>query len=124
MTILVHMVLMSLILLPDHTKAAEQKHPLAQEHPITIDATAITPAKVWSVPGVTEPVQSLTGYMTNEVRTLHLRPGRYMFTTTSFSFEFVVNLDGKLEYAKMHDQCVTGRGTNMLVVNCRHTMPQ
>ena len=124
MTIIIKIVLMALILLPIAAQAAEQKHPLAQEHPITIDATAITPSKVWSVPGVTEPLQSLTAYMTNDVRTLQLRPGRYMFTTTSFSFEFVVNLDGKLEYPKMHDQCVTGRGTNMLIVNCRYTMPQ
>ena len=100
------------------------KHPLAQEHPITIDATAITPAKVWSVPGATEPLQSLTGSMTNEVKTLNLRPGRYMFTTTSFSFEFTVDLEGKLDYSKTHENCLQGRGTTKLIVNCRFTMPQ
>jgi hypothetical protein len=121
---IIKLVMMAFMLLAIPAQAGEQKHPLAQQHPIKIDPTAITPAKVWSVPGVTEPLQSLTAYMTNEVRTLQLRPGRYMFTTTSFSFEFMVDLDGKLEYAKMHDQCVTGRGTNMLTVNCRHTMPQ
>ena len=100
------------------------KHPLAQEHAITIDATALKPPKVWSVPGVTEPLQSLTALKTNQVKTLQLRPGRYMFTTTTISFEFTVDLDGKLEYAKMHDQCVSGRGTSQLTVNCRFTMPQ
>ena len=100
------------------------KHPMAQEHAITIDATALKPPKVWSVPGVTEPLQSLTAFKTNQVKTLQLRPGRYMFTTTTISFEFTVDLDGTLEYAKMHDQCVSGRGTSQLTVNCRFTMPQ
>jgi hypothetical protein len=100
------------------------KHPLAQEHAITIDATALKPPKVWSIPGVTEPLQSLTAFKTNQVKTLQLRPGRYMFTTTTISFEFTVDLDGKVEYAKMHDQCVSGRGTSHLTVNCRFTMPQ
>jgi hypothetical protein len=104
--------------------APRPTHPLAQEHSITVDATAITPAKAWSIPGITEPLQSLTPSLTNEVKTLRLRPGRYVFMTTSFSFDFTVNLDGKLDYAKMHDQCVTGRGTDKLTVNCRFTMPQ
>jgi hypothetical protein len=103
---------------------SDHKHPLAQTHPVTIDATSITPAKVWSVPGVTEPLQSLTANMTNDVKTLNLRPGRYMFTTTSFSFEFLVNLDGKLEYPKIHDQCLSGRGTDKLTLTCRFMMPQ
>jgi hypothetical protein len=100
------------------------KHPLAQEHSITIDATALKPAKVWSVPGVTEPLQSLTAVRTNQVKTLKLRPGRYMFTTTTISFEFTVDLEGKLDYAKMHDQCISGRGTSQLTINCRFLMPQ
>ena len=106
------------------TNSTVSKHPLAQEHPITIDATALKPPKVWSVPGVTEPLQSLTGFKTNQVKTLKLRPGRYMFTTTTISFEFTVDLEGKLEFAKMHDQCVSGRGTSLLTINCRFTMPQ
>ena len=106
------------------TDSAVSKHPLAQEHLITIDATALKPPKVWSVPGVTEPLQSLTGFKTNQVKTLKLRPGRYMFTTTTISFEFTVDLEGKLEFAKMHDQCVSGRGTSLLIINCRFTMPQ
>ena len=106
------------------TDSTVSKHPLAQEHPITIDATALKPPKVWSVPGVTEPLQSLTGFKTNQVKTLKLRPGRYMFTTTTISFEFTVDLEGKLEFAKTHDQCVSGRGTSLLTINCRFTMPQ
>jgi hypothetical protein len=47
-----------------------------------------------------------------------------MFTTTTISFEFTVDLEGKLEFAKMHDQCVSGRGTSLLIINCRFTMPQ
>jgi len=102
--------------------AAEQKQPklpLAQEHPIVIDATAIVPPRVWSVPGITEPLQSVRDrMMTNKIATLKLRPGRYMFMTTAFSFEFIVNLDGKLDYHKSLDKCVEGRGATTLVVKC------
>ena len=100
------------------------KHPLAQEHPITIDATVLKPPKAWSIPGVTEPLQSLTALTSDQVKTLNLRPGRYMFTTTSISFSFTVDLDGKLDYDKMHDQCVSGRGTSHLTLVCRYLMPQ
>jgi hypothetical protein len=95
------------------------KLPLAQAHPIVIDATAIVPPRAWSVPGVTEPLQSVRDrMMTDKVATLKLRPGRYMFMTTVFSFEFMVNLDGNLEYHKNLGQCVGGRGTASLVVKC------
>jgi hypothetical protein len=95
------------------------KFPLAQAHPIVIDATAIVPPRVWSVPGITEPLQSVRDrMMTNKIATLKLRPGRYMFMTTAFSFEFMVNLDGKLDYRKNLGQCVGGRGTASLVVKC------
>ncbi len=101
---------------------AEQNQPrlpLAQEHPIVIDATAIVPPRAWSVPGVTEPIQSVRDrMMTDKVATLKLRPGRYMFMTTVFSFEFIVNLDGKLDYHKNLGKCVDGRGTTSLVVKC------
>jgi len=103
---------------------AVTKHPLAQEHPITIDATVLKPPKAWSIPGVTEPLQSLTALTSDQVKTLNLRPGRYMFTTTSISFSFTVDLDGKLDYAKMHDQCVSGRATSHLTLVCRYLMPQ
>jgi len=98
----------------------QPKLPLAQEHPIVINATAIMPSRAWSVPGVTEPLQSVRDrMMTDKVATLKLRPGRYMFMTTAFSFEFLVNLDGKLDYMKRLDKCVEGRGTATLVVTCR-----
>jgi len=101
---------------------AEQNQPrlpLAKEHPIMINATAIVPPRAWSVPGVTEPLQSVRDrMMTDKVATLKLRPGRYMFMTTAFSFEFMVNLDGKLDYRNL-DKCVEGRGTTTLVVKCR-----
>ena len=102
--------------------AAEQKQPklpLAQEHPIVIDATAIVPPRVWSVPGITEPLQSVRDRMiTNKVATIKLKPGRYMFMTTAFSFEFIVNLDGKLDYHKSLDKCLEGRGATTLMVKC------
>jgi hypothetical protein len=106
------------------TDSTVTTHPLAQEHSITIDASALKPPRVWSVPGVTEPLQSLTAFKTNQVKILKLRPGRYMFTTTTISFEFTVDLEGKLQFAKMHDQCVSGRGTSVLTISCRFTMPQ
>jgi hypothetical protein len=109
---------------PSSVAGGPSKHPLAQEHPIVVDATAIIPSKVWSIPGATEPLQSLTGSMTNEVKTVYLRPGRHTFTTTSFSFEFTVDLEGKLDYHPNHDQCLAGRGTSTLLVKCRFTMPQ
>jgi hypothetical protein len=110
--------------LPANAEAPVIKHPLAREHPITIDPTALTPPKPWSIPGVTEPLQSLTGPTTKQITTLNLRPGRYMFTTTIISFSFTVDLEGKLDYSKMHDQCVSGRGTSQLTVMCRYMMPQ
>jgi len=95
------------------------KHPMAVEHPIVVNATAIVPPRYWSVPGVTEPLQSVRDRMTTDkVATLQLRPGRYMFTTTAFSFEFTVDLDGVLDYSKQVAQCVEGRGTTTLVVKC------
>jgi hypothetical protein len=103
---------------------AAPKHPLAQEHPIVFDSTGIHPPMPWNIPGVTEPVQSVRDRMvTDKVSTLKLRPGRYIFMTTIFSFEFTVNLDGKLDYMKTIDQCVGGRGTSTLLVTCRKMQP-
>jgi hypothetical protein len=103
---------------------APPKHPLAQEHPIVVDARGIIPPIAWSVPGVTEPIQSVHDRMvTDKVTTLKLRPGKYIFMTTIFSFEFTVNLDGKLDYMKTIDGCVGGRGTSMLMVKCRKMQP-
>ena len=103
---------------------APPKHPLAQEHPIVIDAKGILPPIAWSVPGVTEPVQSVRDRMvTDKVTTLQLRPGKYIFMTTIFSFEFAVSLDGKLDYMKTIDGCVGGRGTPTLQIKCRKMQP-
>ena len=103
---------------------ASPKHPLAQEHPIVVDARGIIPPIAWSVPGVTEPVQSVHDRMvTDKVTTLKLKPGKYIFMTTIFSFEFTVNLDGKLDYMKTIDGCVGGRGTGTLLVKCRKMQP-
>lgn len=103
--------------------AAEQvppKHPLAQEHPIVFDARGILPPIAWSVPGVTEPLQSVRDrMMTDRVTTLQLRPGKYMYMTTIFSFEFTVSLDGLVDYSKMVQHCVDGRGTAKVIVKCR-----
>ncbi len=99
-------------------------HPMAQEHPIEFDATGIIPPMPWSIPGVTEPIQSVRDRMaTDKVTTLKLRRGRYIFMTTVFSFEFTVNLEGKLDYMKTIDQCVGGRGTSTLLVTCRKMQP-
>lgn len=104
--------------------SAPPKHPLAQEHPIVFDSTAITPPMPWSIPGLTEPIQSVRDrMMTDKVTTLKLRPGKYIFMTTIFSFEFTVNLDGNLDYMKTIDGCVGGRGTSMLQVTCRKMQP-
>ena len=107
--------------------AAEQApptHPLKQAHPIVVDARGITPPMPWSIPGVTEPVQSVHDRMaTDKVTTLKLRPGKYIFMTTIFSFEFTVNLDAKLDYMKTIDGCVGGRGTSTLLVKCRKMQP-
>jgi hypothetical protein len=103
---------------------APPTHPLKQEHPIVVDARGIIPPIAWSVPGVTEPVQSVHDRMvTDKVTTLKLRPGKYIFMTTIFSFEFTVNLDGKLDYMKTIDGCVGGRGTGTLIVKCRKMQP-
>lgn len=106
------------------SEQAPPKHPLAQEHPIVVNATEVHPSMPWSIPGVTESIQSVRGRMgTDKVTTLKLRPGRYTFMTTIFSFEFTVNLDGKLDYMKTIDQCVGGRGTATLLVKCRKMQP-
>jgi hypothetical protein len=98
---------------------AQPKHPLAQEHPIEFDARALIPPIYWTVPGITEPLQSVRDRLTTDkVTTLKLRPGRYMYMTTTFAFEFTVNLDGVVSYSKLVDRCVGGRGTAKVMVKC------
>lgn len=99
-----------------------------KEHTITIDATKLIPASWWQVPGVTPSIynsdpDSLDAPKTSERRELLLKPGKYKFISFTFDFPFVVNLDGKLEFAKSLDQCIEGRGTQTLIVRCKRIYP-
>lgn len=99
-----------------------------REHTITIDATKLVPSSWWQVPGVTPSIynsdlNSLDAPKTSERRELALKPGKYKFISFTFDFPFVVNLEGKLEFAKSLDQCIEGRGTQTLVVRCKRMYP-
>lgn len=99
-----------------------------KEHAITIDATRLVPPSWWQVPGVTPSIynsdpESLDAPKTSERRELALKPGKYKFISFTFDFPFVVNLEGKLEFAKSLDQCIEGRGTHTLVVRCTRMYP-
>jgi len=99
-----------------------------KEHTITVDATNLVPPSWWQVPGVTPSIyesdpDSLDAPKTTERLELTLKPGKYKFISFTFDFPFVVNLEGKLEFAKSLDQCVKGRGTHTLVVRCTRTYP-
>ncbi len=99
-----------------------------KEHTITIDATKLVPPSWWQVPGVTPSIynsdpDSLDAPKTSELLELALKPGKYKFIGFTFDFPFMVNLEGKLEFAKSLDQCVEGRGTHTLVVRCKRTYP-
>ena len=98
--------------------ADPSQSPFAKEFEIEVDATAFTPSIAWAIAGVTKSLQELRPLMTDKKTTLKLRPGRYNFQTTKFSFDFTVDLEGKLEYRKNMDQCVGGRGTSALIVTC------
>lgn len=98
------------------------------EHPITIDATKLVPPSWWQVPGVTPSIwasdpDSLDAPKTSERLELALKPGKYKFISFTFDFPFVVNLEGKLEFAKSLDQCIEGRGTQTLVIRCKRMYP-
>ena len=95
--------------------------PFAKEFQIEIDATALQPPIVWAINGVTESIQSLRPLTTDKKTTLKLRPGRYYYTTSRFSFEFTVDLEGKLDFKNTLDQCIEGRGTSSLRVSCSRT---
>lgn len=99
-----------------------------REHTITIDATKLVPDSWWQVPGITPSIynsdpDSLDAPKTSEQRELQLKPGKYKFLSFTFDFPFVVNLDGKLEFATSLDQCIEGRGTQTLVVRCKRMYP-
>jgi hypothetical protein len=102
--------------------------PLLKEHAITIDATNLVPPTWWQVPGVTPSIwasdpDSLDAPKSSERRELALKPGKYKFISFTFDFPFVVNLEGKLEFATSLDQCIEGRGTQTLVVRCSRVYP-
>ncbi len=99
-----------------------------REHPITIDATALVPVSWWQVPGITPTIwtldpESSDAYRTSDRRELRLKPGKYKFISFTFDFPFVVTLEGKLDFAPSLDQCVEGRGTQILQVLCKRTYP-
>ena len=107
---------------------AGQPAAYTQEHTITIDATSIDPQTWWQVPGVTPSIyssdpESMDAYKTTESRALKLKPGKYKFGSFTFDFPFMVNLEGKLEFAQSLDQCVGGRGTQILTIRCSRTYP-
>ena len=108
-------------------EAATQR-PQAKESPIMIDATALNPPTWWYVPGVTPIIWSMEPDNTEALRTtspheLKLKPGNYRFGTFTFDFPFTVTLDGTLDFAPSLDQCVTGRSTNALTIQCSRTQP-
>lgn len=99
-----------------------------KEHPISIDPTRLVPQSWWQVPGVTPTIwtldpESSDAFKTSERRELLLKPGKYKFISFTFDFPFVVNLSGMLEFSKVLDQCVEGRGTQTLVIKCKRTYP-
>lgn len=101
---------------------------LTKEYPITIDATALNPPTWWQVPGVTPMIMTLDpdssdAFRTTERKELKLKPGKYRFGTFTFDFPFSVTLQGTLEFAQSLDQCIEGRGTQMLTVRCTKTVP-
>jgi hypothetical protein len=102
--------------------------PYSKEHGITIDATALTPPTWWQVPGKTPMIMTMEPDSTDAYRTttkheLKLKPGSYRFGTFTFDFPFVVTLEGVLDYAPSLDQCVSGRGTQVLTIRCSRTQP-
>ena len=115
-----------LLLSPGH--ATDQVNPLLREFPITVNPSALNPPTWWNVPGITpliwtkDPI-NMDAYKTTEVKTLNLKPGEYRFGTFTFDFLFKVNLSGTLEFSPTLDQCVDGRGTQVLTIRCSHTQP-
>jgi hypothetical protein len=102
--------------------------PYAKEYGITIDATALTPPTWWQVPGKTPMIMTMEpdstdAYRTTTQRELKLKPGSYRFGTFTFDFPFVVTLEGVLDFAPSLDQCVSGRGTQILTIRCSRTQP-
>jgi hypothetical protein len=111
---------------PGH--AADQVNPLLREFPITVNPSALNPLTWWHVPGITpliwtkDPISS-DAYKTTDAKVLKLKPGEYRFGTFTFDFLFKVTLSGTLEFSPTLDQCVDGRGTQLLTIRCSHTQP-
>jgi hypothetical protein len=109
-------------------QAGEQVNPLLREFPITVNPSALNPPTWWHVPGITpliwtkDPISS-DAYKTTEAKDLNLKPGEYRFGTFTFDFLFKVTLSGTLEFSPTLDQCVDGRGTQVLTIRCSHTQP-
>ena len=108
--------------------ASETVNPLTREYPILIDPTALDPPTWWHVPGVTpllwtKDPMTYEAYKTTESQEIKLKPGEYRFGTFTFDFAFRVTLDGQLEFPSSLGQCVTGQGTNKLIIRCSHTQP-
>jgi len=108
--------------------AADQINPLLREFPITINPSALNPPTWWHVPGITpliwtkDPI-NMDAHKTTEVKSLNLKPGEYRFGTFTFDFLFKITLSGTLEFSPTLDQCVDGRGTQVLTIRCSHTQP-
>ncbi len=107
---------------------AEPVNPLLKEFSITINPTALEPPTYWQVPGVTPLIHTMDpinmeAHKTTEVRELKLKPGNYRFGTFTFDFLFTITLAGSIDFDKSLDQCVRGRGTQVLTVLCTHTQP-
>jgi len=109
-------------------QAAEQLNPLLREFTITVNPSALNPPTWWHVPGITpliwtkDPISS-DAYKTTEAKDVKLKPGEYRFGTFTFDFLFKVTLSGTLEFSPTLDQCVDGRGTQVLTIRCSHTQP-
>jgi hypothetical protein len=110
------------------SNAAESTNPLLREFAITVDPSALNPPTWWHVPGITpliwtkDPI-NMDAYKTTEVKQLKLKPGEYRFGTFTFDFLFKVTLSGTLKFANTLDQCVNGRGSQVLTIHCSHTQP-
>jgi hypothetical protein len=108
--------------------AAEPVNPLLKEFTITVDPSALQPTTHWHVPGITpliwtmDPI-NMEAHKTTEIKQLNLKPGNYRFGTFTFDFLFTITLSGSIEYAESLDQCVRGRGTQVLTILCTHTQP-
>lgn len=103
-------------------------NPFLREYTITIDPTGIEPPRRWHVPGQTPLIWSLDpdttdAFSSTQTHELKLKPGLYHFGTFTFDFPFRVTLEGVLDYSESLDQCVRGRGTQQLKIQCGRTQP-